>query len=101
VEVHLDAFFTSRLYGDDKPASCPSRLFPVKMDHGNHCIGDWVGCRADVNLVEKSLTPAGNRTLRVCLYVNKIHSSVGIVTGLGGWTFGKSGFELRSGKQSY
>jgi hypothetical protein len=92
---------SSHLYYMEKPASCPSRLFPVKTNHGNHWIGGWVGCRADLNLVDKSLVPAGNRTLHVCLYVDEIHSSVGIVTGLEAGRSGNRSLNFGRGNRAF
>jgi hypothetical protein len=48
VDVYIHIFLTSTLVGGEWSASRPDRFTPGERACGTHCIGGWVGPRADV-----------------------------------------------------
>jgi hypothetical protein len=51
MEVQLHAFLTSAPYGGQWLASCPGRFITGERASVTHWIGDWMGRRADVDVV--------------------------------------------------
>jgi hypothetical protein len=61
------SFLTSALDGGQWSASHPGRFTPGEGAPAIHCVGDWMGPEPGWTLWtrERSLTPAGNKTLAV------------------------------------
>jgi hypothetical protein len=53
VDVQIDIFLTSVLFGDEWSALRPCRFTPWERAPGTHWIGVWVGPRAGKDDVEK------------------------------------------------
>jgi hypothetical protein len=56
LEVYLHAFLISALDGDEWSASLPGRFTPRERAPGTNWIGGWVGSRAVLDAVVKSVT---------------------------------------------
>jgi hypothetical protein len=52
VDVQIRVFLTPALDGGELSASRPGRFTPDEGAPGTHCIGGWVGPRADLDAVE-------------------------------------------------
>jgi hypothetical protein len=53
VDVSIHVFLTSVLDRGEKSASHPGCFTPSERTTGTHCVGGWVGLRADLDDVEK------------------------------------------------
>jgi hypothetical protein len=58
VDVKSHIFLTPALVGEEWSASCSG-----PFTSGTHLIGDWVGLRAGLDVVEKILDSTGTQTL--------------------------------------
>jgi hypothetical protein len=53
VDVYTQDFLTSALDGGELLVSHPGRFTPGERAAGTHCIGGWLGPRADLDNMEK------------------------------------------------
>jgi hypothetical protein len=55
VDAEIHIFLTSALDGGEWSTSRPGRFTPGERDPGTHWIGGWVGLRAGLDDLEKTL----------------------------------------------